>query len=260
MAKTKIKEKTWGKVPNAFHFAAMQAFDGRLQGVTSENEMFKAARTKFRTQFVAEDQAYKNSLLSFSTKNITELDHERDVYANVTEQVAKQWAKLPDDALNIHGRRVAQVFKDFKFRSTEALVAENAKIKNIEQKLSTDYQCELALKAMGLTDVNKKTKELTEQIERLMTNRNEEASYRVAGELKEARAKSDEVYAETVELVNALIIATEAYELEEMARLFNADIAKIEQQIAQSRKRPTDGEKKDDEPDVEPEDVTSKDE
>ena len=53
------------------------------------------------------------------------------------EKVANLWGtKLDDDALNIHGCRVSQVFKDFDFRTDEALVAENAKITNIEQVLA----------------------------------------------------------------------------------------------------------------------------
>ena len=42
------------------------------------------------------------------------------------ERVAKLWGeKLDDQPLAIHGKRVAQVFKDFDFRTTEALVAED---------------------------------------------------------------------------------------------------------------------------------------
>ncbi|MBO6143734.1 MAG: hypothetical protein J6O54_00555 [Prevotella sp.] len=39
------------------------------------------------------------------------------------EREAKLWGeKLDDQSLAIHGKRVAQVFKDFDFRTTEALV------------------------------------------------------------------------------------------------------------------------------------------
>lgn len=81
------------------------------------------------------DEAYKHSLKSQSTKTISDLDKMRDKIAFVIERVAKLWEeKLDfDDTLNIHGRRVSQVFKDFSFRAEEALVAENAKLRNIEQ-------------------------------------------------------------------------------------------------------------------------------
>ena len=43
------------------------------------------------------------------------------------ERVAKLWAeKLDDETLAIHGKRVYQIFRDYNFRTTEALVAERS--------------------------------------------------------------------------------------------------------------------------------------
>jgi hypothetical protein len=53
------------------------------------------------------------------------------------QKVAEAWAaKIEDESLAVHGVRVAQVFRDYGFRTSEALVAENAKIHNMEQKLA----------------------------------------------------------------------------------------------------------------------------
>jgi len=65
------------------------------------------------------------------------LDKERDGYAYVIQKVAEAWAaKIEDESLAVHGVRVSQVFRDYGFRTSEALVAENAKIHNMEQKLA----------------------------------------------------------------------------------------------------------------------------
>lgn len=72
-----------------------------------------------------------------------------------------------------------------------------------------------------------------------MNLRNEESASRVQGELKAAREAMDAVYAEFVELTNALIVIGTAPELEPLAALLNADYKKIEEQMAQSRKLPT---------------------
>lgn len=81
-------------------------------------------RTEQHRLFTAFDDAYKRSLKSQTTKTIGDLDKVRDHLAYVIEEVANLWGtKLDDDALNIHGRRVSQVFKDFDFRTDEALDA-----------------------------------------------------------------------------------------------------------------------------------------
>ncbi len=84
------------------------------------------------------------------------------------QKVAEAWAaKIEDEALAVHGRRVAQVFRDYGFRTSEALVAENAKIHNMEQKLA-ERDLVSDLQMMGLTELNRRLLSRTEQIEQLM--------------------------------------------------------------------------------------------
>ena len=106
MAKTKILKEGWGAAPNAFFVAAMRTTDQRNAEVETENQQWIASRTAFHTTFTALDEAYQRSLMSFTTKAVAEKDDERDLYGQVMEQVAKQWARLPDEALAIYGRKV----------------------------------------------------------------------------------------------------------------------------------------------------------
>jgi len=118
--------------------------------------------------FVAFDEAYKRTQKSELTAKITALDKEHDSYAYVMQKVAEAWAaKIEDESLAAHSRRVAQVFRDYGFRTSEALVAENAKIHNMEQKLA-DRELTADLQAVGLTVLNR-----TEQIEQTMGKHNE---------------------------------------------------------------------------------------
>ena len=107
---------------------------------------------KFHTTFQALDDAYQRSQMSFSTQTIAEKDEERDVWGGVIEQVAKQWARMPDETMALHGRRVYQVFQDIGYRASEALVAQNEKVINIEQRFSEDVSVDMALTAMGLKE------------------------------------------------------------------------------------------------------------
>ena len=186
MGKTKIEKPRADRMPNAFFVATMRTTDGRSNEVESENQQWVAARTEFHTAFTALDDAYQRSLASMATLDIAGKDDERDVWGQVLEQVAKQWARMPDDTMALHGRRVLQVFRDIDFRTSEALVAENEKVTNIEQRFA-EPQLQQDLQAMSLTEANRRFATLTNEIIQLMAQRSEESATRVQGELKAAR-------------------------------------------------------------------------
>ena len=233
---TKFNEKSLHSFALAFFYAAMQAFDSRMAEVESALARLATMRQELHRLFVAFDEAYKRSLKSQSTKTIGDLDKVRDHLAYVIEKVAGLWAsKLDDDALNIHGRRVSQVFKDFDFRTDEALVAENAKIRNIEQMFA-GAQLQADLAAMGLTELNRRMAETTAQIEQLMAQRNEEQSTIIVGELKAAREALDAHYRAFITYLNAVQEIQPEDGISQAAQYYNQDLQKIELQIAQSRK------------------------
>ena len=173
----KINAPRTDRMPNAFHVATMRTTDGRMAEVESENVQWVTLRQEFHTKFRAVDDAYQKSLMSFTTKTVAEKDEERDVYGQVIEQVSKQWARIPEETLAIHGRRVYQVFRDIDFRTSEALVAENEKVTNIEQRFG-EAALQAALTAMGLTQVNQRFATLTNEIIQLMEQRSEESAAR----------------------------------------------------------------------------------
>ena len=238
MGKTKINKDSWARTPNVYYVGAMRGTDERMAEVESENQQWVAVRQEFHTKFRAVDDAYQKSLMSFTTKTVADKDEERDVYGQVLEQVSKQWARIPDETLAIHGRRVYQVFRDIDYRASEALVAQNEKVINMEQRFA-EAQLQADLTAMGLTAVNQRFATLTQEIITLMSQRQTESASRVQGELKAAREAMDEVFSRFVELTNALIVIGSAPELEDLAAYLNADYKKIEEQMAQSKKLPT---------------------
>jgi len=110
-------------------------------------------RDEYGDLFRRFDEAYKRTQKSELTAKTTALDKERDGYAYVMQKVAEVWAaKLEDETLAAHGRRVAQVFRDYGFRTSEAMVAENAKIHNMEQKLA-ERDLVSDLQMMGLAEL-----------------------------------------------------------------------------------------------------------
>ena len=247
----KFSEKALSVFPMAYYFSAVEAFDKRIMAADCGLDRFREMRDKYDRLFKAFDEAYKRTNRSELTAKIAALDKERDGYAYVVENVAELWEKkLADESLAAHGGRVAQVFRDYGFRRSEALVAENAKIHNMEQKRA-ERELVADLQMMGLTELNRRLLSRTEQIEQLMGQRNEEKSDVVVGELKAAREALDGHYRAFVTYLNAVQELQPEESLSKAAQYYNADLAKIELQYQQSRKKGG----KEEEPEAEPEEA-----
>ena len=237
MEAIKFDEKSLSRFPVAFYFSAVEAFDKRIMAADCGLDRFREMRDKYDLLFKAFDEAYKRTNKSELTAKIAALDKERDGYAYVVENVAELWEKkLADESLAAHGVRVSQVFRDYGFRRSEALVAENAKIHNMEQKLA-ERELVADLQMMGLTELNRRLLSRTEQIEQLMGQRNEEKSDVVVGELKSAREALDGHYRAFITYLNAVQELQPEESLSKAAQYYNADLAKIELQYQQSRKK-----------------------
>ena len=235
---TKFTDKALTGFPMAFYYAAMKAMDDRTAAVETTLERFLTMETEFHRLFTAFDVAYKNSMKSHLSDTIKQKDDERDHIAYVMERVAKLWGeKLDDQSLAIHGKRVAQVFKDFDFRTTEALVAENAKIQNMEQQFSESVPLDMALEKMGLKELNRRLSTLTAEIMQLMSQRSEEQSTIIVGELKADREALDAHYRQFITYLNAVQEIQPEEGISQAAQYYNEDIRKIELQIAQSRRK-----------------------
>ena len=246
----KFSDKALSVFPMAFYFSAVEAFGKRIGAAECALERFLRMREEYERLFKAFDEAYKRTQKSELTEKIAALDKERDGYAYVMQKVAELWEKkLEDEGLAVHGRRVSQVFRDYGFRTSEALVAENAKVHNMEQKLA-ERELVADLQMMGLTELNRRLDNRTGQIEELMGKRNEEKSDVVVGELKSAREKLDGHYRAFITYLNAVQELQPEESLSKAAQYYNADLAKIELQYQQSRKK---GGKE--EPEAEPEET-----
>ena len=104
--------------------------------------------------------------------------------------------------------------------------------------------------AMGLTELNQRFSSLTGEIMSLMSQRNEEQSTIIVGELKAAREALDAHYRSFITYLNAVQEIQPEDSISQAAQYYNEDLRKIEQQIAQSKRKkkdePEDGGSSDD--------------
>lgn len=233
-----IKIISLNKLPNAFHFETVLKTLERIgaTSVAQENVGVRPLFEDLMTKFQREDAAYRQSLKSFKTDEIKQLDDERDAYADCIRRVAEEWAKLPDAARSAAGRLVAQVYKDFQFRATEARIAETAKLLNMFQVLDgTEHVA--ALQLMGLTALVETLKAKNAQLKQLMAERSTEQADYIVGELREARLAVDGAYTKLIEFLNALLLVSPTEELLQLEKVLNSDIRLLEAQLAASRKK-----------------------
>jgi len=233
-----ITVKTLHSLPNAFHFETVMKTLERV-GATSIPQQNAGVRPLFEdlmTKFQREDTAYKQSLKNFKSDRIKALDEERDSYAECIRRVAEAWEKLPDAAWSDPAKLIVQVFKDYQFRATEALLAETAKLDNMLQVFDDEAHT-AALETMGLTPLVAALRGLNTQLRELMSDRSTEQAEYLVGELRAARLEVDEAYAKLIAYLNALLLISPSEELTQLEKVLNADIKLLEAQLAAGKKK-----------------------
>jgi len=240
---TQITFNSWSKYDLALMFTLLTLIDSRLAELETENLKLVQLRDLLHASLGRYDTAYKQSTKSFLTETIDTKDTARDKLTLVIEWVARYWMKLPDEADAVRGRRIYQPFKDFDYRRDEALMAQNAKWDNIAQVYAqADRQADLA--AMGLAALVTKANALTQEIEQLMQQRQTEGASYVQGEMKAARAEAEDLLAQLMQYLNALLVVSPDAALEDCAAYMQQDFNKVDLQYQQGRKH---GKKDDDE-------------
>ena len=246
-----ITTKSLHSLPNAFHFETVLKTLERIgaTSVAQENAGVRPLFTDLQAKFQREDTAYKQSLKNFKTDEIKRLDDERDAYADCIRRVAEEWGKLPDPTRSAAGKLIAQVFKDFQFRTSEARIAETAKLLNMFQEFDRETHV-AALQLIGLTPLLDTLRQVNAQLKEAMAARSTEQADYVVGELRAARLEVDEAYTKLIQYLNALLLVSPSDELTQLEKVLNADLKLLEAQLAASRKKSTSDEGKDS--DVEP--------
>ena len=244
---TQITYYAYTKYDLALLFTLLTLIDSRLAELETDNARIAELRQQFHQSVLRYDVAYKQSMKSFLTETIGAKDTARDKITKVIEWVARYWTELPDEEDALRGRRIYQPFKDFDYRRDEALMAQNGKWQNIAQVYAQADRL-ADLQAMGLAALVQKANTLTHEIQQLMQQRQTDSASYQKGEMAAARQESEQLLAQVIQYVNALLVVSPDQAVEQMAQYMQQDFNKTEQQYQQGRKHG----KKDDEGDVTP--------
>jgi len=172
----------------------------RTEEIQLDHELWRKAVEEFREAYAKEDDAFKRYRASDHTAALQQADEERDrLYASLRDTI-KAYAKFPIAETAQHAEPLLKVIKNYKISTRENYMKESGLIDNMLQDL---LQYERQLNRLGLLIVANQLKTKNDEVRQLIANRNDERSEQVLGELKAARAVSDEAYAAVVFYTNA---------------------------------------------------------
>lgn len=188
------------RAANAAHYEYLATVRKRTEEIQLDHELWRKAVEEFREAYAKEDEAFKRYRASDHTAALQQADEERDkLYASLRDTV-KAYAKFPIAETAQHAEPLLKVIKNYKISTRENYMKESGLIDNMLQDL---LQYERQLNRLGLLIVANQLKAKNDEVRQLIANRNDERSEQVLGELKAARAVSDEAYAAVVFYTNA---------------------------------------------------------
>jgi hypothetical protein len=208
------------KVTIAEHGGLVRQIAGKLHGASISNEMFTQRLSDVDSTSQAEDDAYTHSQKDFNSNRLKEEDGIVDKLAKAVRAILNGYAELPEDEPNRQkGIELSQVFKDYNFSPSDTYTAEAEKIRNMNQV----FQARIAdLQALGVADYWAKAVTHAANVEQLLSQRFDDIAARVVGEVKTARANTDNAIKAMYELLAAMKVMMPSAELDNLISQLDA--------------------------------------
>ena len=208
------------KVTIAEHGGLVRQIAGKLHGASISNEMFTQRLSDVDSTSQAEDDAYTHSQKDFNSNRLKEEDGIVDKLAKAVRAILNGYAELPEDEPNRQkGIELSQVFKDYNFSPSDTYTAEAEKIRNMNQV----FQARIAdLQALGVADYWAKAVTHAANVEQLLSQRFDDIASRVVGEVKTARANTDNAIKAMYELLAAMKVMMPSAELDNLISQLDA--------------------------------------
>lgn len=188
------------RAANAVHYEYFATVRQRTGEIRLDSPLWRKAVDEFCSAFEKEDAAFKQYRASNRTSALQEADEERDkLYASLRDTI-KAYANFPIAETAAHAASLLKVIKNYKITTRENYMKESGLIDNMLQDL---MQHAADLRSLGLDVIASNLRDANDRVRKLLTERNDERCEQVLGELKAARAVSDEAYAAVVFYTNA---------------------------------------------------------
>lgn len=191
-------------MPNGTHFAYMKQAGDWLAEETALVEKISADVEAFTTAFNEEDRCLKISQKSELTEKIAEQDALRDAAYMGLKGAVKAFLNFPAGDMLTAAKTVWQTIKDFDIDVNMQLDKETGLMLNLKDDL--DKKLSEEVKKLSLTPFVEQMGEANLQVKTMIAERDAARAAITVGEMKAARAATDEAYREIVTKVNAYAV------------------------------------------------------
>lgn len=233
-----IKSISMERMNNGAHYQFSKNALAQAKLTKNVSERATAQVLVLEKKVAAEDEALKISQKSLLTDEIEAADRKRDELYMAYRKMVKAQLNVPLEAMAEAAKVLNQSIKDYGIDPKMQLDRETGLLTN----LLIDHQGKYAeyVAILGLTAYTTALKEANDKVNKLIMQRAEENSVKVAGALKSARAETDEAYRNLVKRINALIIVEGEEGYEDFVNYMNEEIDRYREQVLTSKKKKTD--------------------
>lgn len=209
-----------GGLKNADHFGVVTQINNSVQSFETDNMKLLEVAGGLNRAVAAEDVAYKKTQKDWNVERLKDEDKKMDDLMIGTRSILAGHAAMPDgEALKQPAREILQLWKDFNFKTNDSYSGESSKIINIYQEVAKRQS---DAEALGVWTYLQKARQQAVTVQSLLSQRFDELSSRVAGELKDARANTDAAVKQVYQVLTAIQVLAPSAEITALAQKLKA--------------------------------------
>lgn len=228
---TKFNTLPRKKLRNAAHFTVDEAFLAKLKAAAFEQAKITTLTADFEAAFADEDKYLQLSRASEYSAQLAKADDERDKLYSLIKQSVNSWILVAIEPYLTSAQAIGRLNDTYNIDVDEQYDEETGKLTNWLTDAQTDENA-AHLAKLGLTDPVTLLKERNEQVKTLLASRAEERGAKVAGALKAAREKTDELYSEITSLIESCsLLMDDTTPYETFISEWNVEVDRIKQQL-----------------------------
>lgn len=198
-----IEEFNLNQLNNGSHFNFVSQVLVNAEACTAVGTKASTYLAKFKAAVEAEDKVLKLTTKSLLTDAITQADASRDSLYLGMKNYIKAFLNSLDAELAGAAVVLNQLLIDYHIDTRATMTKETGLMTNLKQDLTTKYKEQVEKLSLGL--IVEQMSAANDRVFTLMDERAKERQYGKTGELKAARAVTDEAYHELVRMVNGLV-------------------------------------------------------
>lgn len=170
----------------------------------------------------AEDDALKQSQKSLLSDDIKAADQRRDALYRTLKKAIDASADFPVEATAKAGMRLRQLLKDYNINPQMQLDRETGMLINLITDLTGKFAADVTL--LGLTALLTELTTVNQQLRAATKQRANDRMFKIIGQLKLARAASDQAYHTLVVKANALAVIEGEADYESFIAYVNEEV------------------------------------